>query len=699
MVAAAFTLTNCTQEIDAPVEPSVDGVPFEIVAKSADTKTANDGLKTVWVEGDALNLFHAEAEGTEYVNDGEFKLDGENTFKGKLAGTLEETYCYDWYAIYPYSSYITTPANTGSGYSYFGSRSDEAQTQNGNNSMAHIAGSNYPLYGVCKDWEHFAGEPVEIEMSHVSSLLEVVVKNETGKDLVVETISFTAPENIVGTFYVNFAGKELSFSDAQYVSKTANLNVKNGAAIANGQSAKFYLAIKPFVANGDITLVVNNIPKTKSVTAEEFVSGSIKTLNFSMKATDVLEKSDIEDVIDVEDNTIVKVEGLVVARYSKGFLVQDETGAILVYQNATPNAVAGDIVSVSGTKTTYAGMAQIGTPTIKVMSSGNAVTHPTPTVLDGAAMDAKLTETSISYIQYTGRLNVSGNYYNVAVEGTTKAIGSISYPEASMDLNALNGKGVKLTGYFIGVSSGKYVNTMVVVAEEVAAVSSLQIICSNEGAVQIECSTEDVTIYYTIDGSEPSETNGTLYNGQFNVTSDTEIKAIAVKEGYLDSEIVKYKYVFVPQDALTIVLSAASLPHPDFPSTSTGVTETKTYTIGGYDWTFAPSSGKFSWYDNGDYILWGKKGAYVLMPAVEGKALTSVTITTGDNISKSVGVGVYNADGTAVVSGGEEIIFGESGKGKDFTWTLAGTTANTHYQLRVTNANNAQFKTLTCIYQ
>ena len=51
MVAAAFTLTNCTQEIDAPVEPSVDGVPFEIVAKSADTKTANDGLKTVWAEG------------------------------------------------------------------------------------------------------------------------------------------------------------------------------------------------------------------------------------------------------------------------------------------------------------------------------------------------------------------------------------------------------------------------------------------------------------------------------------------------------------------------------------------------------------------------------------------------------------------------------------------------------------------------
>ena len=283
MVAAAFTLTNCTQEIDAPVEPSFDGVPFEIVAKSADTKTAYDGeLKTVWVEGDALNLFHAEAEGTEYENDGEFKLDGENTFKGKLAGTLEEAYCYDWYAIYPYSSYITTP--TGSGYSYFGSRSDKAQTQNGNNSMAHIAGANYPLYGVCKDWEYYVGEPVEIEMTHLTCLLEVNVTNNTAEDLLVSKVSFTAPENIVGTFYVNFAGDTPSFTDANYVSKVANLDVQNAAALANGQSAKFYLAVKPFTAaaNSEIALSVNGYSKKVTLPAETaFNAGEIKTLNFN----------------------------------------------------------------------------------------------------------------------------------------------------------------------------------------------------------------------------------------------------------------------------------------------------------------------------------------------------------------------------------------------------------------------------------
>ena len=290
MVAAAFTLTNCTQEIDAPVEPSFDGVPFEIVAKSADTKTANDGLKTVWVEGDALNLFHGELLGTEmtYSNDGEFKFEADNTFKGKLTGTLEEGCYYNWYAIYPYSSYITTPANTGSGYSYFGSRSDKAQTQNGINSMAHIAGKNYPLYGVCKDWEHYAGEPVEIEMTHLTCLLEVNVTNNTAEDLLVSEVSFTAPENIVGTFYVNFAGDTPSFTDADYVSKVANLDVQNATALANGQSAKFYLAVKPFTAaaNSEIELSVNGYSKKVTLPAKTaFNAGEIKTLNFNYNKT------------------------------------------------------------------------------------------------------------------------------------------------------------------------------------------------------------------------------------------------------------------------------------------------------------------------------------------------------------------------------------------------------------------------------
>lgn len=113
--AAAFTLTNCNKEIAEPKAPVTEGIPFEIVAATADTKTKNDGLNTVWTTGDALNVFHAEAGITAYGDNDEFKYTGaDNKFKGKLTTGLKADK-YDWYALFPYSSYIQTPTNSDRG--------------------------------------------------------------------------------------------------------------------------------------------------------------------------------------------------------------------------------------------------------------------------------------------------------------------------------------------------------------------------------------------------------------------------------------------------------------------------------------------------------------------------------------------------------------------------------------------------------
>ena len=151
-------------------------------------------------------------------------------------------------------------------------------------------------------------------------------------------------------------------------------------------------------------------------------------------------------------------------------------------------------------------------------------------------------------------------------------------------------------------------------------------------------------------------------------------------------------------NSLTIELSAATRPCDTFPNTSAGVTTKTTYTIGDYEWTFAPSSGnKFSWYESDKYILWGKSGGYILMPAVEGKKLTSVTILTGKGASTSVKVGVYNEAGTAAVAGGTAIQLDK--KNTEFSWTLTDTEVNTHYQLRVTSSHNAQLQKLVLVYE
>lgn len=290
MLAATFSLTNCAKEIDAPVAPEAEGTPFEIIASASDTKTANDGLKTNWVANDAINVFHAVTDATTYTSDGSFKITADGLAEGKFNGTLNGTLAndeeYDWYAFYPYSSYIKTPANTSSGYMPVGCKSNEVQTQKGNNSMAHIAGANYPIAG--RAIAVPGGTTPNIEMTHLSSLIEVVVTNASEASLVVSNVAFTAPTDIIGTYYINFAGaitaSSFKSSGDNYVTKTATLNVTDAAAIAKGESAKFYLAVKPFVANANsnLTLSVNGYSKTINPTAAvEFNAGKIKTFNFS----------------------------------------------------------------------------------------------------------------------------------------------------------------------------------------------------------------------------------------------------------------------------------------------------------------------------------------------------------------------------------------------------------------------------------
>ncbi len=62
--------------------------------------------------------------------------------------------------------------------------------------------------------------------------------------------------------------------------------------------------------------------------------------------------------------------------------------------------------------------------------------------------------------------------------------------------------------------------------------------------ITLTCATEDATIYYTTDGSTPSNTNGTEYTAaiSLNERAITTIKAIAVKAGMDNSEVTEAEY-------------------------------------------------------------------------------------------------------------------------------------------------------------
>ena len=303
LIAMALNLTNCAQyeDVNPSVEPQGD---FAIYASVS--RTANDGLNTVWSANDDLLVFHAVTDATTYTKDGQFKLESVDTgrFLGTVNGTLDSQEEYDWYAMYPYSQYVSTPAATTSSYVTVCCAASGTQTQTGNNSMAHIAGKNYPMVG--KAYAVPAGLAPALAMTHVATLLEFEVTNTLDEAITVSNIKFTAPSYIVGTFYVNYVdmdgetGIVATPSGSSYTSKSATLVVKNGEAIAKGESAKFYLPVAPFeaAANSKLALEVNVTSGdkvgilTKEITladATYFKSGKIRNIKVNYDAEFVSE--------------------------------------------------------------------------------------------------------------------------------------------------------------------------------------------------------------------------------------------------------------------------------------------------------------------------------------------------------------------------------------------------------------------------
>lgn len=68
--------------------------------------------------------------------------------------------------------------------------------------------------------------------------------------------------------------------------------------------------------------------------------------------------------------------------------------------------------------------------------------------------------------------------------------------------------------------------------------------------VSITCETENVTIYYTLDGSNPSE-ESSVYSKPIEVTSSTTIKAVAKKDGLMNSGMVSATYNIIDEVAVT----------------------------------------------------------------------------------------------------------------------------------------------------
>lgn len=349
-LAASLSLTNCTEKIEGPIAPATPaGIPFEISADIS-TKTTNNELATQWAEGDAINLFHAVAGTTDYVSDNDFTLDATRVgvFTGNLTGGELNASNYDWYAFYPYSEYNKTPAGVSKdtfGYTHIG---DKSQTQEGNDSKAHLCGTALPLYGVAKGLA--SDVKPSIAMNNLASVVAVKVKNTTTEPLVVKSVSFTSTEDIVGTYYIDFTGENVVYtgSGPDYVSATASLTVNNGDAIAPNSEATFYIPIKPHSVKTGSTLKISVNGYEKSLTLPKdvtFTAGKIKTLAFKYdKEAETLERF---VAIDIVESLKSGAKVLLVAKSGEKYY------NLPVNPNINNGKISGEDISISGNSVDY----------------------------------------------------------------------------------------------------------------------------------------------------------------------------------------------------------------------------------------------------------------------------------------------------------------------------------------------------------
>lgn len=291
LMCAALSITSCskdnTETFDKP-----QGYEFELYA-APQTRTEIDGLDMKWSADDAMNVFHAPTGTTNYSSNDQFTvsdIEG-GVFKGIIADTeFDPTGTYDWYAVYPYSRFMASPAESNSG-SYFtvGSETGSAQQQTGIDNQAHISGESIPLYGTATG---VTGSP-NLQMHHITTLFRINVTNTGSADLNVTNITLTsASENLIGTYYFDITGAApvLTPSGDKYVSKTAALNVTDGI-VAPDATGSFYLATRAFTApeGEQLTLTVTangeTVEKVATLSKETiFAAGKINKLNVNMAA-------------------------------------------------------------------------------------------------------------------------------------------------------------------------------------------------------------------------------------------------------------------------------------------------------------------------------------------------------------------------------------------------------------------------------
>ena len=236
----------------------------------------------------------------------------------------------------------------------------------------------------------------------------------------------------------------------------------------------------------------------------------------------------------------------VVAQAGSYLFLQDATGRIVAFGSLNNAYNNGDQLSnIKGTYTLYNGLPEMN---VDVASFGaataGAAVAPEEITIEEVAIDNLL-----AYVKLTGVTIPESSSKSFTISDET---GSMTMYN-SAGITVPTGENMTVIGFI-----SCYNTTVQILPVEITSASGLEVVeapvISPDGGaiatnqeITITCATEGASIYYTIDGTEPS-TSSTLYEGAFTLAEECTVKAIAVAEGMANSAVVEAAFTFLSED-------------------------------------------------------------------------------------------------------------------------------------------------------
>lgn len=259
------------------------------------------------------------------------------------------------------------------------------------------------------------------------------------------------------------------------------------------------------------------------------------------------------------------------------------------------NSTEIQINDVNGTSVPIDGKITVETPFFSSKDKLIGITVPASiTVANGTAYKDMNLPAQVDIVTEGGTVNkadvawntsppVNGNYDPAVLTKQTVTLqGTVTCP-VNIDANGVN----LTTSITITISAAEKNN----IVEAPIADPEAGTYTENQ-TVTLQSATEGAVIYYTTNGAEPSSTTGTRYTGPITAPGmegqsvETNIKAIAVKDGMQDSAVMTYTYTInlsaeTPEIKVPVITS-----QPQDVTVKDGETATFTVVADGKDLTY-----------------------------------------------------------------------------------------------------------------